>query len=54
MGRNLHPQGRKNVEGQQTAKNLLEATKLSCLCFELARLHLNFVGPEMLIAGVGL
>lgn len=35
MGRNLHPRSRKNMEGQQTAKNLLEAMRLSCLCFEL-------------------
>lgn len=43
MGRNLHPRGRKNTEGQQTAKNLLEATRLSCLCSELARVRPNFV-----------
>lgn len=42
MGRNLHPRGRKNTEGQQTAKNLLEATRLSCLCSELAGVHPNF------------
>lgn len=44
MGRNLHPHGRKNMEGQKTPKNLLEAMRPSCLCFELARAHPNFVG----------
>lgn len=44
MGRNFHPHGRKDMEGQQTAKNLLKATRLSCLCFELARVHPNFRG----------
>lgn len=51
MGRNLHPHGRKNTEGQQTAKNLLRATRPSCLCFELAGAHPNFVGTGD--AGVG-
>lgn len=37
--RNFHPHGRKKMEGQKIARNLIEATRLSCVCFAFARLQ---------------
>lgn len=39
MSTNFHPRGRNKVEGLKIAKNLIEATRLNCVCFEFATLQ---------------